>query len=435
MKLIDQQIQWLQQKQNQGITYSMVSRNGPDSYDCSSAGYYSLIAGGFFPSDIRIGNTDSAFGDLERNGFTQLQPNAQGNYDTQRGDVAIWGKRGASSGSFGHFMTFTDTDNVIHCSSGYNGIHTNNYDQLRRWNGYPEQTFYSYIGGASSPAVLAGDPNDQNVDVGSFIKFPNPLMVNGVQLVRGAWQARIDALCPAGFTWDDNGVPTDSLVEVDAEAYATVDQDLVAGSSIVLPGKYQVLDLVLIGSVWFALIKSNGLNFWIDLAQATEVPESDGGTQMPGAHPEAPASAVPIPANPVVTTPDPPAAPESTPIPESPIIPSLPAKETNQVKENTMSFTQDQQQELKVATQSAQDIADSVAADQTVREIISEIPQKVKIGIYIIGDALIGLGLISPSVAVVVGWTDVVRIVALSSVLATAGAFILTMFGIYQSKK
>jgi len=440
VKSIEQQIQWLQQKQDQRITYSMVSRNGPSSYDCSSAGYYSLIAGGFFPTDIRIGNTDSAFGDLERSGFTQIQPDANGNFPTQRGDVAIWGKRGASSGSFGHFMTFTDADNVKHCNSYYNGIHDNNYDQLAGWNGNPEQTFYRYTGASSStPPVALGNPTDQSVGVGSFVKFPTPLTIEEVEQVGGVWQANVQGLAPAGFTWDDNGVPTEPLVEIDGDSFATIDQDLVPFSTVILPGAFQVLDLGQTGDQWLALIEWNGLKFWVDIAQATEVSSDDPGTPTPGARPELAALPVPISGNPIVTAPDPPVtatSPAEVPLtPPSDPVPTTPVKETNQVKETPMAFTQDQQQELKVATQSAQDIADRVAADQTVQEIISEIPQKVKIGIYIVGDALIGLGLISPSVAVVAGWTDVVRIVALSSVLATAGAFILTMFGIYQSKK
>ena len=100
-----------------------------------------------------------------------------------------------------------------------------------------------------------------------------------------------------------------------------------------------------------------------------------------------------------------------------------------------MAFTDAQQKELAVAQVKAQDIADGVAASATVQDLVSGISKKFKITVYIIGDSLIGLGLIAPSLAVVAGWTDVVRVVALSSVLATAGAFILTMFGIYQSKK
>ncbi|TFB85860.1 hypothetical protein E3O44_12725 [Cryobacterium algoricola] len=439
MKSIDQQIQWLQDKQNQGITYSMAQRNGPDSYDCSSAGYYSLIAGGFFPADIRIGNTDSAFGDLERNGFTQLQPNAQGNYDTQRGDVAIWGKRGASSGGLGHFMTFTDANNVKHCNSYYNGIHDNNYDQLAGWNGNPEVTFYRYTGSATQmPPAASGNPDDQSVDIGSFIKFADNLTVNDVEQIGGTWQVKSDSLCPTGFTWDDNGIPAELLIEVDADGYATIDQELVAGSQYKLPGKFQVLDLGLTDGQWMALISWNGLKFWVDIAAATEVSTDDGGTPTPGARPtepvatpapEAPvetAPSIPEPANPVVAVP-------TVPLQEPAI--TTPAKETNEVKETPMAFKEEEQKQLAVAQTKVQDLVDSVAADESVQTIISEIPQKIKVGIYIVGDALIGLGLIAPSLAVVAGWTDVVRIVALSSVLATAGAFILTMFGIYQSKK
>ena len=82
--------------------YSMTQRNGQVvngkyGFDCSSSVYYAIIAGGLIPP-MRIGNTDSMYGDLERNGWTRISPNSQGNFDTQRGDIFLWGKRGASGG-------------------------------------------------------------------------------------------------------------------------------------------------------------------------------------------------------------------------------------------------------------------------------------------------------------------------------------------------
>ena len=45
----DASIQWFEARKGK-VVYSMSARLGPNSYDCSSAVYLSLIAGGFLPS-------------------------------------------------------------------------------------------------------------------------------------------------------------------------------------------------------------------------------------------------------------------------------------------------------------------------------------------------------------------------------------------------
>jgi hypothetical protein len=345
MSSIDTAIQWYQAKQAASITYSMAERYGPNSYDCSSAGYYALEAAGLLPSDLRIGNTDSMFGDLEQHGWIQVQADANGNFPTQRGDVAIWGKRGASSGSFGHFMLFIDANNVIHCNSYYNGIHVNNYDNLAKANGWPEATFYHYTGSVAAPAPSASN-TDQSLQIGSTIKFTKTYTANDVQQIGGIWQVRTDELCPAGFTWADNGIPTNPLVAVDAEGFATADQKLNAGSLYVIPGKFSVLDLGQFGSVWLAQVSWNGLKFWIDVESATEILGSDAGTPAPGQHPApiAPIVPAPVPAPsdpvPVVVVPPVPTTPIETPIPDVPKVTTL------NPKEDPMSFTKTDQPQL-----------------------------------------------------------------------------------------
>ncbi|WIE74472.1 peptidoglycan amidohydrolase family protein [Curtobacterium sp. MCSS17_007] len=436
-------INWYLTQQARGITYSMTSRFGPNSFDCSSAGYFSLEAAGLLPAGLRIGNTDTMFRDFEANGWVQIKPNAQGNYDTRKGDAAIWGKRGASGGAAGHYMFFIDADRVINCRVA--GIKIDNYDQLRAWNDYPEQTFYRYAG-SDAPGPV-GNPTDQNVDVGSFIKFADPLTVSKVELQGGLWQVLSNDLCPVDPTWDDNGVPAEPLVEVDADGYATDDQDLNPGSRFVLPGKHQVLDLGQSGGMWLALIQWNVYKFWVDIAKATEVAGTDGGTPVPGKRPSV-AAPQPAPAEqPAPETPpaqQPAEEPAAQPEPEQPPADEpepaqQPTKEptTNEpAKEPTkMAFSEAEQKQLQVATQSAQKLADDVQASDVVAEIQSGISKKTKVIVYVVGDSLIGLGLVAPGLAVVLGFTDLIRIVALSGLLATAGAFILTMFGIYKSKQ
>lgn len=264
------------------VTYSMVERRGPNSYDCSSAGYYALIQGGFFSPSIYIGNTDSMFGDLERAGWVQVPADANGFIDTKRGDVGIWGRRGASSGSNGHFMMWVDADNIIHCSFGYNGIAVSNHDWLWGINGRPPITVYRYVG--TTPPVI-NDPTDQLVEVGSYIKFHSMFRVDDVQNIADVWQVQSNVLCPIGFTWADNGIPAAPLVEVDGQGYATPDQSLDVGSLYIIPGKYKILDVGESNGRWLGQIEWNGLKFWVDLEPATEVGENDPGTVTPPSPP------------------------------------------------------------------------------------------------------------------------------------------------------
>lgn len=445
-------INWYLTQQARGITYSMTSRLGPNSYDCSSAGYIALKTAGLLPANIAIGNTDSMFRDFEKNGWVQLKPNAQGNYDTKKGDAAIWGKRGASGGANGHFMFFVDADRVINCRVA--GIKTDNYDSLRAANGYPEQTFYRYVGTSAAPAP---NPVDQDVDVGSYIKFASALTVTKVELQGGIWQVLSNDLCATDPTWDDNGVPAEPLVEVDDQGYQTADQDLNPGSKFILPGKYEVLDLGQSGSMWLALIQWNGLKFWVDIAKATEVAATDPGTPTPGKRPvstptptPAPSTPAPTPTptteqpaveTPVTETPAP-GAPKQTDEPETttPVTnpaPSEPVKETQPAKEPTkMAFTKEQQDELMVNSQKLVDQGAAIAASDEGQKIIGKISDKTKMTVYFIGDTLLGLGALTPQVAIIILSPDpVAKVGAISSAFATAGLYVLTMFGIYKSGK
>ena len=101
-----------------------------------------------------------------------------------------------------------------------------------------------------------------------------------------------------------------------------------------------------------------------------------------------------------------------------------------------MAFTEAQQKELAVASQNALDKADEIANMDEVEKIISGISQATKIKVYLIGDSLIGLSALMPQVAIIILSPDpYVKLAAVGSSFATAGLFILTMFGIYKSGK
>lgn len=142
MSKIDQAIAWMEQRKGH-VTYSMSYRMGPNSYDCSSSVYFALRESGLLPSNIAIGNTETLFHDLESNGWTQVHPDASGNYPARRGDVFIWGRRGYTNGAAGHTGIFYDDhDTIIHCNAGHNGISINPHDTIWLYNGSPAITIY-----------------------------------------------------------------------------------------------------------------------------------------------------------------------------------------------------------------------------------------------------------------------------------------------------
>lgn len=128
---------WFGQRQGK-VTYSMGSRMGPNSYDCSSSVYLALIAGGWFPPG-KMGNTDTLFSDLEAAGWKAAS-------SPVRGDVFIWGARGASGGAAGHTGMFVNKDSIIHCNGGANGISTNKYSQSHQYAGSPPAIIYHHSG-------------------------------------------------------------------------------------------------------------------------------------------------------------------------------------------------------------------------------------------------------------------------------------------------
>lgn len=143
MSNVEAIISWMNVRRGR-VTYSMSHRNGPGSYDCSSAIYFALQAAGF--PVTRIGNTETMFIDLPKLGWEKVPKNAAGGYDAERGDIFIWGIQGQSAGAFGHTGIFTDADNILHCNYGYNSITLNNHDQIWAANGRPVCTIYRYKG-------------------------------------------------------------------------------------------------------------------------------------------------------------------------------------------------------------------------------------------------------------------------------------------------
>lgn len=140
---IEQAIAWMGSKEGR-VSYSMDYRNGPDSYDCSSAICSALIYSGASNPGWLL-NTEYMHDWLVQNGYQLIAENAD--WDSLRGDVFIWGMRGQSAGAGGHTGIFIDPDNIIHCNYARNNITIDNYNQTAAASGWMYSYAYRYVGG------------------------------------------------------------------------------------------------------------------------------------------------------------------------------------------------------------------------------------------------------------------------------------------------
>lgn len=142
-------IAWMGLKKGR-VSYSMDCRNGPDSYDCSSAICSALMyAGASNPGWLL--NTEYMHDWLVQNGFELIADNED--WDSQRADIAIWGFRGQSAGAGGHVVMFIDADNIIHCNYANNNITIDNYNQTAAASGWMYSYVYRYTGAKAQPAT------------------------------------------------------------------------------------------------------------------------------------------------------------------------------------------------------------------------------------------------------------------------------------------
>lgn len=130
-------ISWMAERRGQ-VSYSMDYRDGPNSYDCSSAVYYALMSAGAISAGWAV-NTEYEHDWLIKNNYELIAENSD--WDAERGDVFIWGQRGQSAGAGGHTGMFIDADNIIHCNYARNGISIDNYNQTAANAGW----MYCYV--------------------------------------------------------------------------------------------------------------------------------------------------------------------------------------------------------------------------------------------------------------------------------------------------
>ncbi|MBL1228123.1 holin [Enterococcus sp. BWB1-3] len=263
MANLEAMIKWMDDRKGK-VTYSMNRRLGPDSYDCSSAVYFALRAGGFLPDGV-MGNTDSLFGHLEAARWKKVAVNPKGYYVVKRGDIFIWGVRGASGGVAGHTGIFiASNDQMIHCNFGYNGITVNDHDTIWSYNGKPYVTIYRYSG--SGEAVIP--EGETNTTTGTGQKSGNKVyQVDELKFVNGIWQVRCDYLCPVEFDWTQNGIACADITLTDKNGKVLADQVTKKGSYFVIPeSNVNIVSQAQKGSGnyhWISVQFRNGGQVWL----------------------------------------------------------------------------------------------------------------------------------------------------------------------------
>ena len=440
---MDRAIEWFQQRQGR-VSYSMINRNGANSYDCSSSIYHALIYAGILPAGFRIGNTETEFVDLPKFGFQRIEADANGYIPTQRGDIFIWGKQGYTNGAGGHTGVFIDQNNIIHCSYGYNGIHTDNHDWLAGINNVQYLTIFRYTGKPQPAPAPYVEKIDDVINVGSHLKFNQTFTVVETRGVEDRKEARINELCPVGFTWDENGVPTSWLVKVDNDGYR-IGGDINTGDSVKIEGAFVAQEVVQNDNLWFAKVNRGGVDVWVELTPTTEIPAGDFGTRVENRPTPAPApQAAPAPApveevktvktvEPVVENhiPDVRKKVEEEPKPE--IKEEKVAEKNNELpKINERPFTKE---ELKVLEDSKQEAVKAIEAlneDEQFNELKELIPKPVRLGIYIFGDLLlIGSAVIA---SYGIGFTQAGMTGGIVGALSAGGAGIIAMAKLTKKK-
>lgn len=379
---MDKAIEWFQQRQGK-VSYSMVYRNGNSSYDCSSAIYHSLIYAGILPAGFRIGNTESEFVDLPKFGFQRIEADANGYIPTQRGDIFIWGKQGYTNGAGGHTGIYLDNDNIIHCAYAYNGIHTDNHDWLAGINNVQYLTIFRYTGkpqNAPAPAPR-NEAIDDVINIGSHFKINPALQVAEVNINDGRRELKIDALCPRGFTWAENGVPANWAFKVDGDGYR-VDGEINAGDWVKIQGAFVALEVVQNDGMWFAKVKRDGIDVWMELTPVSEIPAGEYGTKTEY-------RPAPAPVEPPKEEPKPEIKEEKPEVKEEPKEEKVAETKPELPKINERPLTKE---ELKVLEESKKEAVEAIEAlnqDEQFNELKELIPKPVRLGLYLFGDLLL----------------------------------------------
>jgi len=455
---MDKVIEWFQQRQGR-VSYSMDYRNGPNSYDCSSSIYHALIYAGILPQGFRIGNTETEFVDLPKFGFQRIEADANGYIPTQRGDIFIWGKQGYTNGAGGHTGIYLDSNNIIHCSYGYNGIHIDNHDWLAGINGVQDLTIFRYTGKPQNAPVPApqNEAIDDVINIGSHFKINSALQVAEVNINDGRRELKIDALCPRGFTWAENGIPANWAAKVDNDGYK-VDGEINAGDWVKIQGAFVALEVVQNDGMWFALVKRDSVDVWMELTPVSEIPAGEYGTKTD--YRPQPAPQPTPPAEPEI----PPAEPEVKEEPEVVENQELPTTEEKPVENQGLTVQKEEEKDMSHNLDNSGNAENSKTAERkqliqinarpltekelkmledlqknTVENIANteyepRISEKAKTTVYFIADLGILTNMLIATICVILIPNYTKEILAISGAIATALAGLKPIFKLGAKK-
>ncbi|MBF1031834.1 MAG: hypothetical protein HXK99_03095 [Candidatus Nanosynbacter sp.] len=264
--MIEKALAWFYARKGR-VSYSMENRNGPDSYDCSSSVYHALKEAGLLPASYWIGNTDTLFDALEKNGWARVPEDANGEADTQRGDIFIWGIRGNSGGALGHTGMFVDADNIINCRYQA-GIVIDNHDWLWSASGYPPYAFYRYVGKPKETKRVA---------------LPEVYYADEVATVFDLRQIRCNRLIDE-FDWEDNGIPVSVAMRTDKDGYL-LDGEINTGDYFRIVGSTEILDETTENNKRYLQLKMADDGIWVLAERVRELANGDAGTPRPERRP------------------------------------------------------------------------------------------------------------------------------------------------------
>ena len=128
---------------------------------------------------------------------------------------------------------------------------------------------------------------------------------------------------------------------------------------------------------------------------------------------------------------------ETDTVPSEPEKPQeVPNNKPKEEKVATPVFNKEDIEAIEKVTAEEAKLVQGLAETDEAQEIIKGISKRTKLVVYIIGDLLLGASAIAPQVAIaILSDEPYVKINAISGALATAGLFLLTMFGIYKNGK
>ena len=446
---MDKVIEWFQQRQGR-VSYSMDYRNGPNSYDCSSAIYHALIYAGILPQGFRIGNTETEFVDLPKFGFQRIEADVNGYIPTQRGDIFIWGKQGYTLGANGHTGIYLDNDNIIHCAYAYNGIHTDNHDDLARVNNTQYLTIFRYTGKPQNAPAPQAEAIDDVINIGSYFKITKSMRVAEVNVHEDRRELKIDELCPRGFTWAENGIPADWAVKVDNDGYK-IDGEINAGDLVKIQGAFVAQEVVQNDGMWFARVKRDGIDVWMELTPVTEIPAGEYGTKTDYRPQPAP-------------QPTPPAEPEVKKEPEVVENQELPTTEEKPAESQGLTVQKDEEKDMSHNLDNSGNAENSKKAEKkqliqiNARPLIEEelkmledlqkntvenianteyeprISEKTKTTVYFIADLGILTNMLIATICVILIPNATKEILAISGAIATAFAGLKPIFKLGAKK-